>query len=150
MYDNIIRNLKQQLTNKELEEITKHNLHLGIFSKAYLASILNGEKTIESRFSKNKILPYNKIKKDDIVFMKKSSGDIIAYFTIKEVLFFDLKVHSIEKIKKQYNDQLCVDDTFWEIKKNSNYATLIFIDKVIKLKPFHIAKKGMQTWIKLN
>lgn len=82
--------------------------------------------------------------------MKKSSGDIIAYFTIKEILFFDLKVHSIEKIKKQYNTQLRVDDTFWEIKKNSNYATLIFIDKVIKLKPFHIAKKGMQTWIKLN
>lgn len=150
MYDNVIKNLKQQLTNQELEEITKHNLHLGIFSPTYLISILNGEKTIESRFSKNRILPYNKIKKDDIVIMKKSSGDIIAYFTIKEVLFFDLKVHSVEKIKKQYNAQLCVDDAFWEAKKNSNYATLIFIDKVVKLKPFHIAKKGMQTWLKLN
>lgn len=81
--------------------------------------------------------------------VKKSSRNVVAYFTIKKILFFDLKVISIDEIKDKYSKQLCVDDLFWASKKNSNYATLIFIDKLVKLKPFHINKKGMQTWIKL-
>lgn len=150
MYEDIIRNLEQQLTYTELEEIKAHNLHLGIFSEPYLTYMLAGKKTIESRFSKNKILPYNKISKDGIVILKRSSGDVLAYFTIKEVLFFDLCKVSIDQIKFKYNKQLCVDENFWITKKNSNYATLIFIDTIVKLKPFHINKKGMQTWIKLK
>lgn len=150
MYEEIIRNLKQQLTYTEIEKIKTHNLHLGIFSEPYLTYMLDGKKTIESRFSKNKILPYNKISKDDIVIVKRSSGDVLAYFTIKEILFFDLSIISIDEIRLKYHKQLCVDENFWITKKNSNYATLIFIDKIVKLKPFHINKKGMQTWIKLN
>ncbi len=34
--------------------------------------MLEGKKTIESRFSKNKIAPYEKIAKDDIVLVRKS------------------------------------------------------------------------------
>lgn len=111
--------------------------------------ILDGKKTIESRFSKNKIVPYYQISKEDIVIVKKSGGDVLAYFTIKEILFFDLNKIPINEIRLKYNKQLCLDENFWITKKNSNYATLIFIDKIVSLKPFHIAKKGMQTWIKL-
>lgn len=150
MYKEIIDNLENQLSISELNNIKYKQLHLGIFSEPYLTFILNGQKTIESRFSKNKILPYNKISKDDIVIVKKSGGNIVAYFTIKKVLFFDLNTTSINEIKDKYNKQLCVDDSFWISKKSSNYVTLIIIDKLIKLKPFHINKKGMQTWIRLN
>ena len=150
MYKEIIKNLEQQLTDKELLEIKTHTMHLGVFTEPYLTYILNGNKTIESRFSKNKISPYNKISKDDLVIIKKSSGDILAYFLIKDILFFDLSKTSIDEIKFNYNEHLCVDEKFWLAKKNSNYATLIFIDKIVKLNPFHINKKGMLTWIKLN
>lgn len=75
------------------------------------------KKTIESRFSRNKIAPYEKITKEDIVLVKKSGGNIVAYFTIKEVLFFDLQNISIDVIKNKYNKELCVDDVFWEKKK---------------------------------
>lgn len=112
--------------------------------------MLEGKKTIESRFSKNKILPYNQISKDDIVIVKKSSGNVVAYFTIKEVLFFNLNETSIDEIKTKYSKQLCVDESFWLSKRNSNYATLIIIDKIVKLNSFHIDKKGMQTWINLS
>lgn len=147
MYDEIIKNLGQQLSNQDIDKIKNKKIHLGIFSKPYLTYMLEGKKTIESRFSKNKILPYNQITKDDIVIIKKSSGNIVGYFTIKEVLFFDLNEISIDEIKEKYNKQLCVDDEFWFNKRKSNYATLIIIDKLFKLKPFHINKKGMQTWI---
>lgn len=150
MYEEILRELEEQVSHNELEEIKKHILHLGIFTEPYLTLMLNGKKTIESRFSKNKILPYNQISKDDIVIVKKSSGNVLAYFTIKKVLFYDLNKVSKDEIKSIYNKQLCVDEDFWLAKKDSNYATLIFIDKIIELNPFHIDKKGMQTWLKLN
>ncbi len=150
MYEEILEQLEKQVSQNELKKIKECTLHLGIFTEPYLTFMLNGEKTIESRFSKNKILPYNQISKDDIVIVKKSSGNVIAYFTIKKVLFYDLNKVSIDEIKSIYNKQLCVDENFWFVKKNSNYATLIFIDKIVELNPFNINKKGMQTWIKLN
>ena len=149
MYEEMLRKLEKQVSNNELEKIKNRSLHLGIFTEPYLTYMLDGKKTIESRFSKNKILPYNQISKDDIVIVKKSSGNVVAYFTIKEVLFFNLNETSIDEIKSIYNKQLCVDENFWITKKDSNYATLIIIDKLIKVKPFHINKKGMQTWIVL-
>lgn len=148
MYDEIIENLKRQLSCTEMNKIKSKNIHLGVFSEPYLTYMLKGEKTIESRFSKNRIAPYNQITKDDMVIVKKSGSDVFGYFTIKDVLFIDLNVTSIEEIKAKYDKQLCVDETFWTSKKNSNYATLLIIDKMCKLKPFHINKKGMQTWIK--
>lgn len=150
MYDEIFENLEKQLSRDEIERIRNKNIHLGIFSEPYLSYMLNGQKTIESRFSKKQIAPYHKIKQEDIVLVKKASGKILGYFTIKNVFFFDLKVTSITDLKVQYGRDLCVDDTFWNLKKDSNYATLIVIDQIVNLKPFSINKKGMQTWIQLN
>ena len=74
----------------------------------------------------------------------------MAYFTIKEVKFYNLKFVSINEIRDKYHKELCVDEDFWNTKRNSNYVALIIIDKLYNLKKFHINKKGMQTWIKLN
>ena len=150
MYKQIIKNLENQLLPKELNEIKNTQLHLGIFGEPYLTYMLDGKKTIESRFSKNKIQPYDQISKNDIVIVKKSSGNVMAYFTIKEVLFFNLNETPIGRIKLKYSKELCVDEDFWISKSSSNYATLIIIDEIVKLNPFHIDKKGMQTWIKLK
>lgn len=147
MYEEIIKNLEKQLSENDMDVIRNKRIHLGIFSEPCLSYMLEGKKTIESRFSKNKIPPYKQITKDDIVVVKKSGGDVLGYFTIGEVLFFDLNTFSIDEIKAQYNKQLCVDEAFWVNKKDSNYATLIFIDNLVKLNPFHINKKGMQTWV---
>lgn len=109
--------------------------------------MLDGKKTIESRISKNKIAPYDRITKDDVVVVKKSGGGVVAFFTIKEVKFIDLRDNNISEIRNKYNNELCVSDEFWMQKKDASYATLMFIDKLIKLEEFKINKKGMQTWI---
>lgn len=150
MYNEIITNLKNQLSKEKFKEIETKRLHLGIFAEPYLTYMLDGRKTIESRFSKNKNLPYKKISKKDIVIVKKSSGNVIAYFTIQDVLFFDLNITPIEEIKNKYGSKLYVDEEFWNHKKDSRYATIIIIDKLFKLVPFSISKKGMQTWIVLE
>ncbi len=111
--------------------------------------MLEGKKTIESRFSKNKIIPYEKIDKNDIVIVKKSGREVVAFFRVSQVFFFDLGKVNITEIRKKYEKEICVDESFWIEKKHSRYATLIFLEKLQKLDPFSISKKGMQTWIKL-
>lgn len=150
MYNEIKEELIKQLPKDEFANLENKTWHLGIFTEPVLSYMMEGKKTIESRFSKNKIAPYNKIDKNDIVLIKRSGGEVIGYLTIKDILFFDLNTTSISSIKEKYNEYLCVDEAFWEQKKESNYATLIIIDKVNKLKPFKINKKGMQTWIILK
>lgn len=150
MYKEIMDNLKEQLTIDKLNTLKNKNLYLGVFSEPYLTFMLEGKKKVESRFSKKKIVPYGKITKDDIVLIKKSGGKVEGYFTIKEVLFFDLGKIKIEEIKKKYAKDLCVTEEFWDLKKDSCYATLLFIDELVKIEPFRIHKVGMQSFMKLN
>jgi len=146
--EELLKELKRQLSKEDFKEIVSKTLHLGIFKEPYLTYMLEGKKTIESRFSKNKIIPYEKIDKNDIVIVKKSGGAVVAFFRVRQVFFFDLEKSSITEIRKKYEKELYVDESFWIEKKDSRYATLIFIEKIQKLKPFSISKKGMQTWIK--
>lgn len=145
----ILSELESRLSKEDFSNIKDKNLHLGIFTEPCLGYMLDGKKKVESRFSKNKIAPFRSIGKEDIVIVKKSGGKIVAYFTIKEVLFFNLEETKISEIRKKYEKELCVDEEFWKKKETSRYATLIIIDKIYNLNPFKIQKKGMQTWIKL-
>lgn len=150
MYEAIISNLKQNNLSKKIKEIERNGVHLGIFTNPYLDLMLQGKKTIESRFSKNKIAPYQKIAPKDTVFIKESGGPIVGFFTVKEVLFFDLKQIDIRDIKEKYNERILATEDFWRQKESSNYATLLKIENLTSIKPFKIDKKGMQTWIKLK
>ncbi len=150
MREEILSNLELQLDKDAYDVIKGRNIHLGVFSEPCLRYMLEGKKTIESRISKKKIAPYQKITKDDIVVVKKSGGGVVAYFTIKEIKFINLNEISINEIKNKYNKELCVSEEFWEQKKDSSYATLIFIDRLVKLEPFKVNKRGMQTWIVLD
>jgi len=151
LYIDIQRELEQQLDKEFYKRIKNSKMHLGIFKQPFLDLMLDGKKTIESRFSKNKIAPYGIISENDIVIVKESSKNVIALFTIKEVLQFSMKDTSVHSLKEKYNNEILADNQFWDNKeKTSNYATLIRINKLIKLKPFSINKVGMQSWIVLN
>jgi len=62
--------------NEQWNNSLKKTIHLAIFIEPYLDLIFKGKKTIESRFSINKILPYHKIQIGDVILLKKSSGKI--------------------------------------------------------------------------
>ena len=61
----ILNELKSRLSEKEFSNIKDKNLHLAIFTNPCLEYMLEGKKKVESSFSKNKIVPYNKIEKED-------------------------------------------------------------------------------------
>lgn len=110
--------------------------HLAIFRRPYLNLILDKQKTIESRFSKNKIAPYNKVQQGDVVLLKESGGLILGEFTVESVDYFVNKdigneSNSWSDVRK-YGKEICsyVDDGFWTSRADKKFATLIKIGSV--------------------
>ena len=121
--------------------------HVAIMKKNWklIPKILSGEKTIESRWYKNRIAPWNKVKKHDTIFFKNSGEPIIAAATVSEVLQFEnLNQPQFQKIMRKYADKICLNTREYnEYFKSKNYAILIFLKDPRKIdKPIHIDKKG--------
>ena len=70
--------------------IKKRRVHLAIFQQPFLDRILEGKKTIESRFSKVKCSPYGVVDIGDLVLMKKTGGLVLGEFIVSKVESFDL------------------------------------------------------------
>lgn len=122
--------------------------HVAIMDELTINNIVNGTKLIESRFSKNKITPYKNINKGDIIYLKKSGGNILACFEAKDIIFYDnLDFAKITDIKNKYNYQIKAPKEFWELKKDSKYATLIYISNPKYIPPFKINKKNRQAFV---
>ncbi|HSQ97883.1 MAG TPA: ASCH domain-containing protein [Rickettsiales bacterium] len=144
--------MEKSIKNKE------NQTHLAIFCQPYLNLILEGKKTIESRFSKFKIAPYNKVKVGDKVIMKESGGFVLGEFTVEEVRYYDemnINKNTTEEVKS-FSKEICsdVDLNFWQSKCQAKYVSLIKISNVIKYKkprPCHEKKtKDMRGWIVLK
>lgn len=126
--------------------------HLAIFIDDYIEKIFKGEKTIEARFSQDKIAPYCLVKKGDEVYLKQSSKNIIGRFIVDNVLYYQgLTGETIGKLRKEYNNEICANDAFWQSKANAKYGTLIFISQPERfLTPIRHTKHDRRAWLVLE
>lgn len=130
--------------------------HIAILRKAkikkgddLLGDILAGKKTIESRWCVNKVAPWNKVKVGETIYFKETGCPITAKAEVSKVLQFEkLNKEKITEIIKKYGKQIAPNITETEFidwsksQKNKNYCILVFLEKVEKLVPFNINKKG--------
>ena len=134
--------------------------HLAIMKKSWklLPKILSGEKTIESRWYKNKVSPWGKIKKGDKVYFKDSGEPVTAMAEVSDVLeFSELNPAIVKRILVKYCAQDGIEkkeiNNYYRIFKDKNYCLLVFLKNQKKIIPFEIDKKGfglMSAWITVN
>ena len=128
-------------------------VHLAIFIEPYLQYIIEGKKTIESRFSVNCIAPFKKIFQGDLILLKKSGGFIVGFCLVKDVWFYHLNPSTWNKIRNNFESELCIKDPqFWESKQHTLYATLIKLGEFNAFSPIRFQKKDRRGWVilKLN
>jgi len=131
--------------------------HLAIMRKPAIEAILNGTKTIESRFSKRKIPPFGVISVGDLVYIKPPGEEIIGQFKAKKIIFYEgLVEKDLEDIFKEYGRHMEVGDKVEDVryrqeKKQSFYGTLIFISRSERFitPPVKIKKKDLRGWMVL-
>jgi len=123
--------------------------HLAVFLKGCVEKILQGQKTVEIRFSQNRILPYEAIAKDDEILLKNSGGKIIGKATVDNVLFYDnLDKETILKIKKEYFVAAGMASDFWLKRLGAKYMAIIFLKKPVKfLAPLNYQKRDRRPWL---
>lgn len=127
--------------------------HLAIFRTGAGEDILDGKKTIETRFSKMKIAPFGQISTGDLVYIKPAGTDIIGQFRVKKVIFYDgLDDGEIGEIKEKYGEKIAADEAYWQRKAKSVYGSLIFIGQVTRFitAPLKITKKDLRGWVVLD
>ena len=124
-------------------------------SLGFIQKILDGRKTIESRWYKTRRAPWGKIKKKDIVYFKNAGELVIIKATVSSVIEFkDLTFPEIKKILDKYWKELGISKEnlpdFYKRFGNKRYCILIFLENPGKVDPFKINKKGfgaMAAWM---
>lgn len=125
--------------------------HLAILTRTYLERIVSEVKTIESRFSKPRIVPFKQIRRGDVLFLKESGGPVRAIVGVADVEFFGpLRQGEPEKIMEKYSEGLALDESFKEAKRDSKFGTLIFLSRVFLTEPLEIQKTDRRSWVILN
>lgn len=131
--------------------------HIAIMKKSWglTEKILSGEKTIESRWYLSRRAPWGKISKGDTIFFKNTGEPVTLQAKVKAVeQYADLTPELVRSILKEKGKEGGIPGSempgYIEFFKDKKYCILVHLQDVVKVKPFHISKKGfgaMSAWI---
>lgn len=123
-------------------------IHIACMVEPFLGYILEGRKTIESRFSKPLIPPYRNVTVGDIILLK--AGPILASFRAASVDFIGLNSRQLARLAAEYSAAICADEEFWAARADKHHATLIGISDVQRLTPLTVDKRDRRGWLVLR
>ena len=126
-------------------------LHLAILVDPYLQFMLDGKKTIESRFSINRRAPYGLAQPGDIILLKRSGGPIVGIGLVADAMFYRLTPAVLHDIRDAFADELGISDpAFWSDRARAAFATLLRLAHVRPLSPILYHKRDQRAWIILQ
>ena len=133
--------------------------HLAILTPGWIELILDGSKTIESRFSKVRGLPFRKVDAGDTVYLKESGGLVLGQFTAGQVeTFEDMTRSEVFDLFERYRDKIFPNvypyftmGTPPDKWLASKHATLIHVADPVKFDvPFAYVKRDRRAWVVLD
>lgn len=140
--------LRDYLNTGDQSAAKKPTLHLAVCIEPYLSYILDGKKTVESRFSSVKCSPFQKVHEGDVILLKKAGGPVIGLCRVQAVSFYELDPDTFDTIRRKFSKAICADDmNFWEHRQRAAFATLISISNVQRLPPFSVGKRDRRGWV---
>jgi len=125
--------------------------HIAIMVEPYLQYVLDGKKTVESRFSVHRIPPYGCVSRGDILLLKKSGGPITGICQASDVWYYELDPNSWQEIRRNFTEMLCAQDpAFWSTRNRASFATLIRLKNVSAINPVKYSKLDRRGWVTLK
>lgn len=123
--------------------------HVAIMAKSWglLPEIVGGQKTIESRWLRNRSAPWDRVSVGDTVYFKNSGEPVTVRATVSQVLqFANVTPDQVAELLDRYGsaDGLTAAELphYKELFRNKKYCVLIFLDHVEEIEPFQIDKRG--------
>lgn len=125
--------------------------HLAVMTGPYLDRLLDGTKTIESRFTRNRVAPFEKVARGDVIFFKRAAGPITAAGQAGVVHHLNLAVVTLQRVADQYGAAIApADASFWADRAAARYATLVTVREVVRTEPIPVQKRDRRGWVVLN
>lgn len=132
--------------------------HLAILSPGWIELILDGSKTIESRFTKVRCAPFRKVHAGDTVYLKESGGLVKGMFTVEKVETFEnlTDAQICDLFYKEYREQIFSSLSALmrrppEKWLTAKHATLIHVsDPVAFDNPLPFPKRDPRAWVVLD
>lgn len=124
-------------------------IHLAVMAEPFLSYLLNGLKTIESRFSKNAIAPFGRVAIGDLVILK--AGPAVGSFEVASAEFITLAGGELAPLRRKYSTAICAeDDEFWNTRVDKRYVTLTGVSDARTLPPVTVSKRDRRGWVVLR
>ncbi len=129
-------------------ELPPVGIHLAVFIEPFLGYVLDGSKTVESRFSVNRCAPFGKARPGDILLLKHAGGPVVGIALLKSVWSYHLDESSWALIRNRFATALRIQNPeFWERKSGASYATLMSLDRVRRFRPVEWEKSDRRGWV---
>ena len=127
-------------------------VHLALLLEPYLQLILDGSKTIESRFSKNRVPPFGVVQSGDILLLRRVGvKGLSGICLVSKVWYYHLDDRNWSYIKHAFSTALCANDSsFWENRMSARFATLMKLSEVNPLPAIEIPKRDRRGWAILH
>jgi len=133
------------------DKSSNNDVHLAVFVEPFLQFMLEGKKTVESRFSKHLRPPHKRVKKGDIILLKRSGGAVVGICQIGSVWFYTLDPEALQAIRDEFAWALCASSPdFWRDRRHMSFATLMRVSNVVKIGPVPCAKQDRRGWVVLT
>jgi hypothetical protein len=123
--------------------------HIAIMKSEWklIPKIIDGIKTVESRWYKSKIAPWGRVKVEDIIYFKDSGGLVSARAVVTKVEQYEIKnnLEAMQVMSKYALEVLGTKLLSNQIKNyilNKKYAIFVHLGGVKRIPPFEIDKKG--------
>jgi hypothetical protein len=136
--------------SRAFEPSSAIGLHLAIFAEPFLSLVLNGRKTVESRFSRVRCAPFDLVSEGDVILLKQVGGPICGLVLAKRAWFYELDKQVLAGIRKTYDSTICADDEFWRSRRNASYATLIELAEPTAIPATPCDKRDRRGWVTLR
>jgi hypothetical protein len=126
-------------------------LHLAILVDPFYTWLMDGTKTIESRFSRVQCAPYGTLAEGDIIAVKKTGGMVSGAFLAGHVRSYQLTPQRVAQLRDKYADRICArDEEFWQQRTDCAYATLVDVTHIRPLPGLAFPKKDRRGWVQLT
>jgi hypothetical protein len=126
-------------------------LHLAVFVEPFLGYVLDGSKTVESRFATTRQAPYRRVTPGDVMLLKRTSGPVVGLCRVRQAWFYRLDPVSWKVIREQFARALCAQDpAFWAARQSASFATLLQVRDVKRIAPVAWPKRSRQGWVVLS
>lgn len=133
-----------------LNPISTSALHVAVMREPYLGLVLDGRKTIESRFSINRICPFDAVEPGDVLALKAKSGPVVGLAAVEHAAFYELDADTWQALRRDFAAPLCAaDDEFWDQRARARYASLLRVCAPVRITPVAIDKTDRRGWVRL-